>query len=71
MPTKLDVLEMNDAFLLQFKTRTYISKPYPEGVKYLGSIDYAVQPLQPEDLEEFKRIQMGLISNSDAEPKEF
>ena len=62
-PTKLDILEVTEEFLLQFRPGTYISKPLPEGVKSLGLVDYAFQPLRSEDLAELKSIQTELTAD--------
>jgi len=56
-PTTFDILEVTTDFLLQMERGTTISKPYPEGVSYLGSVDYPVDPLRPEDLVALKAVQ--------------
>ena len=45
--TQTDAFEVNESFLVQFKTGKQISKPYPEEVKHIGSVDYEPRPLQP------------------------
>jgi ectoine hydroxylase-related dioxygenase (phytanoyl-CoA dioxygenase family) len=54
-PTRFDVLEVNREFLLEMERGAPVKKPYPPGVRYLASIDYPVQPLEPRDIAELER----------------
>jgi hypothetical protein len=54
-PTSFDVLEVVTDFLLQMERGTAIYKPYPEGVKYLTTVEYPVDPLCSQDLAQIKK----------------
>ena len=48
--SKLEIFEINDDFLLRFEPNTYLADPLSLGAKFMGSVDYVFEPLQPEDL---------------------
>ena len=60
-PSKLEVFDVNENFLFRYEPETFISKPHPMGVRYLGSIDYDVVPLRPEDLKDLRLLQTELM----------
>jgi hypothetical protein len=49
-PTRFDILEVTRDYLLRMERGAAIAPPYPEGVRYLTSADYPVEPLEPKDL---------------------
>jgi len=54
-PTTFDVLEVTTDFLLQMERGAAIEKPYPDGVSYLTTVEYPVDPLRPQDLARIKQ----------------
>lgn len=50
IPTRFDVLEVTQEFLVRMERGAPIVKPYPAGVTYLESVEHPVDPLRPQDL---------------------
>lgn len=61
VPTVLDVYEVTEEFLLQYRSETFIAKPSPEGTTFVESIDYVVHPLCPDELEGLRQRQCELM----------
>jgi len=59
-PDRLDVLEVDEAFLGRFEPAGYIGEPYPVGVRRIGSVSYTTPTVRSLDLERLRVLQADL-----------
>ena len=65
VPDRLQVLEVDDAYLCSFRFGVPLEPPYPAGVRLIDTIDAAIHPLIDEDFIVLRNLQ-GTFAAEDA-----
>ena len=59
-PKRFEVLGVDEAFLCRFRFGTPVRPPYPDGTRWLTSVEDTSEPWRDEDLEALRRVQERL-----------
>jgi hypothetical protein len=63
-PTQLKVIELRDAFVVQFGFDLPVVHPFPEGVTSVGSVEYVCEPLTVEQIEPLRIVKAATANAS-------